>query len=509
MIKTVVTKVYTVAFQGVQANEVLVEAQLSPGLPAFNIVGLADKAVNESKERIKACFQSLGFSMPCQRITINLAPADLQKEGSHYDLPIALALMGEMGLIHKDDLEHYTILGEIRLDGTLSNILGVLPATVHALEKNRGIIIPKSCFNEARWAGSQDVIAADNIIEIINHFKGTQVLQLSLSTPKIPKQKYFAKDLADVKKQYHAKRALEIAAAGGHNLLLIGPPGSGKSMLASRLPSILPDLTPKEALQVTMLHSLCGILPKEGIVFHRPYRDPHHSASLPAMVGGVAKTKPGEISLAHHGVLFLDELPEFSRQTLEALRQPLETHEILVARANHHITYPANIQLIAAMNPCRCGFFGDEEKQCNRVPICAQDYQNKISGPLLDRFDLIVYVYSLKKEDLQNITSFHDEKSHIVIERVKKARLEQKNRFKDETKLNKHIDANEILDILNITSEGKELIDNAIEKYSLSTRGYHKIMRVARTIADLDHSAQTTEKHIFEALSFRQIHQTL
>ena len=276
-------------------------------------------------------------------------------------------------------------------------------------------------------------------------------------------------------------------------------------MLASRLPTILPNLTSKEALEVTMLHSLCGLLPNEGLITKKPYRDPHHSASLPAMIGGGAKIKPGEISLAHCGVLFMDEFPEFPRQTLEALRQPLETSEVLIARANYHVTYPANIQLIAAMNPCRCGFFGDQEKQCNRAPACAQDYQKKISGPLLDRFDLVVHVNALKKEDIKNLSNYDGEKSSDVLKRVEKARKIQQKRFNNAEKLNKSIDNKELHDLINITKEAKIVLDNALEKLSLSARGYYRMMRVSRTISDLDASNDIKEKHVYEALSFRQI----
>lgn len=503
-----ISKVFTVAFEGVKANIVTVETQFSPGLPSFTIVGLANKAVSESKERIRACFQTLGFSLPCQRITVNLAPADLQKEGSHYDLPIALGLMAALGIIDKFELEKYLVLGEIRLDGTIAVITGVLPAAIKANESDQGIIIPKGCAKEATWAGDIPILAADNIMQIVNHFKGKQVLSQPEPIKKMTNDKKNG-DFQEIKGQSQAKRAMEIAAAGGHNLLLIGPPGSGKSMLAARLPSILPDLSPREALDVTMLHSLCGLVPESGLVTIRPYRAPHHSASLPAMVGGGTKAKPGEISLSHHGVLFLDEMPEFNRQTLEALRQPLETNEINVARVNNHITYPANIQLIAAMNPCRCGFYGQEEKQCHRVPACAKDYQSKISGPLLDRFDIILHVHPVKVEDLKNPNIICGESSAIIAERVQTARTRQheRNRMSIDTfgVLNSNLEGKSLYEFINLTSNAKIILDKALDKLNLSARGYHRIMRVARTIADLDKSECTDHPHIAEALSYRQM----
>lgn len=504
-----ISKVYTVAFEGVSANIVTVETQFSPGLPSFAIVGLANKAVSESKERIRACFQTLGFSLLCQCITVNLAPADLQKEGSHYDLPIALGLMSALGIIDRLELEKYIVLGEIRLDGTIAAVTGVLPAAIKASENDQGIIIPKACSKEAAWAGDVPILAADNIMQIVNHFKGKQVLSQPEPVKMLSSDKKHG-DFQEIKGQAQAKRAVEIAAAGGHNLLLIGPPGSGKSMLAARLPSILPDLSTREALDVTMLHSLCGLVPENGLVTARPYRAPHHSASLPAMVGGGSKAKPGEISLSHHGVLFLDEMPEFNRQTLEALRQPLETNEIAVARVNNHVTYPANIQLIAAMNPCRCGFYGQEEKQCHRAPTCAKDYQSKISGPLLDRFDIILNVQPVKAEDLKNPNIICGESSAVIAERVNIARALQnkRNRTSPDTShgvLNTNLDGKSLYEQLKLTPNAKIILDKALDKLGLSARGYHRIMRVARTIADLDQSENTDHPHIAEALSYRQM----
>lgn len=502
---TLISKVYTVAFEGLDVHPVTVETQLSPGLPNFFIVGLANKAVSESRERIRACFQTMGLSLPCQRITVNLAPADMEKDGSHYDLPIALGLMAALGILDRLVLEHYTVMGEIRLDGTISHVNGVLPAAIHALEHGRGIIVPRDSAHEAAWAGNIEVLAPENILQVINHFKGTQVLKQP-DTLRAFNQIKAKGNFQDIKGQSTAKRAMEIAAAGGHNLLLIGPPGSGKSLLTSRLPTILPDLTPKEALEVTMLHSLCGLVPETGLITTRPYRNPHHSASLPAMVGGGVKAKPGEISLAHHGVLFLDEIPEFNRQTLESLRQPLETNEIVVARANSHVTYPANIQLVAAMNPCRCGFFGNELKQCNKAPLCAKEYQSKLSGPLLDRFDLVLKVQAVKPEDLKNPEISCGEASSDIAMRVEKARLLQRNRNKTDTVdgvLNTDLEGKILYENIKLTEEAKSLLDKALEKLGLSARGYHRVMRVARTIADLDGSEMTDYKHLAEALSYR------
>ncbi|MDP2193082.1 MAG: YifB family Mg chelatase-like AAA ATPase, partial [Alphaproteobacteria bacterium] len=501
------SKIYTVAFEGVKANTVTVETQFSPGLPSFAIVGLANKAVSESRERIRACFQTLGFALPCQRITVNLAPADLQKDGSHYDLPIALGIMAALNIIDRFELEKYIVLGEIRLDGTIAAITGTLPAAIQASANNLGIIIPKDCAKEATWAGDLPILAAENIMQIVNHFKGRQLLSQPEPTPLSGSKNHYG-DFQEIKGQTQAKRAAEIAAAGGHNLLLVGPPGAGKSMLASRIPSILPDLTPQEALEVTILHSLCGLVPENGLVTTRPYRAPHHSASLPAMVGGGSKAKPGEISLSHHGVLFLDELPEFHRQTLESLRQPLETHEIAVSRVNNHITYPANIQLIAAMNPCRCGYYGQEEKHCHRVPSCAREYQSKISGPLIDRFDMILYIQPVSMEDLRNPQSLSQgEESALIAQRVADARNIQAQRTADTDQkhiiLNARLSGKMLEQHLHLTDSAKLLLDKALEKLGLSARGYHRVMRVARTIADLGQSHQTDHVHIAEALSYR------
>lgn len=500
------SRLNTVAFQGVDVITIDVQAQISSGMNRFTIVGLPDKAVAESRERVYAAFHAMGLSLPFQKITINLAPADVQKEGSHYDLPIALGLLAAMRLIPSDSLTDYIALGELSLDSRLAAVSGVLPAAIHAASLDKGIICPKMCGGEAAWAGDIPILAAESLLSLVNHFKGTQVL--SPPQPLIEEensQKIL--DLRDVKGQETAKRALEVAAAGGHNLLMLGPPGAGKSMLASRLPGILPPLTPAEALEVTMIHSLAGKLNEGKLIRTRPFRDPHHSASMPALVGGGLRAQPGEVSIAHHGVLFLDELPEFARGTLEALRQPLESGKAVVSRANAHATYPSRFQLIAAMNPCRCGYLSDVSRSCSRAPKCAQDYQSKISGPLFDRIDLHVEVEEVSAEDLSLPST--GEKSLLVAERVKRARDIQEKRYQtlgESIRLNAHADG-ELLDhVAALDEAGQALLKKAATSFKLSARGYRRVLRVARTLADMAGVEAVLSEHIAEALSYRRLH---
>lgn len=497
-----VVRINTVAFQGVEVIDVNVQVQISSGLPAFQIVGLPDKAVGESRERVRAALHAIGLSLPAKRITVNMAPADVLKEGSHFDLPIALGLLAAMDVFPREELEEYLVLGELALDGAISRVAGVLPAAMHASAKNLGVICPVSCGGEAAWAGECKILAPHNLVALCNHFKGTQVLRPP--SPKLGEPMGPQPDLRDVKGQESAKRALEVAAAGGHNLLMVGPPGAGKSMLAARLPGILPPLTPSEALEISMIHSVAGELGEGGLIQQRPFRDPHHSASPVSIIGGGQRAKPGEISLAHNGVLFLDELPEFARAVLESLRQPIETGRALVSRANYHVTFPARFQLVAAMNPCRCGYIDDPALACARVPRCAGEYQSKISGPIFDRFDLHIDVPAVSAADLSLPPP--SENSATVAARVATARNIQAQRFKDMEGIytNARIDGEALEKIARPDQAGQKLLGEAVERMKLSARGYHRILRVARTLADLEGSESVTRGHIAEALGYRR-----
>src|SRR5256885_3522463 len=388
-----VQRVTTVAFEGIGARAFDVRGRVAPGVPAFHVVGLADKAVSEARERVRSALIASGLALPARRITVNLAPADLPKEGSHYDLPIALGLMGAIGAIPHDAVNGFTVLGELFLDGSISAVAGVLPAAIGANARGEGLICPAACGPEAAWASpDMEILAATSLIQLANHFKGTQVL--NRPQPKIREIDGVPLDLKDIKGQESAKRALEVAAAGGHNILMIGPPGAGKSMLAARLPSILPPLSPPELLEVSMIASVAVVIAEGALTNARPFRAPHHSASMPALVGGGLRAKPGEISLAHHGVLFLDEFPEFQPAVLDSLRQPLEAGDVTIVRANYRVTYPARFMLVAAMNPCRCGKASDPGFSCRRGQNtrCAAEYQGRLSGPLIDRIDLHIEV---------------------------------------------------------------------------------------------------------------------
>lgn len=495
------TQTYTVAFDGVEARIVEVQCAVAQGLPSFSLVGLPDKAVSEARERVRAALGSLGIALPSKKITVNLSPADLPKEGSHFDLPIALAVLAAIEVIPRDDIASTVSLGELALDGRLVPVLGALPAALAAAEENRVLLCPKACGAEAAWVGATPVLGARTLLDVMRHFTGQA--PLAPATPGEVTAPPALRDLRDVKGQERAKRALEIAAAGRHHLFMVGTPGSGKSMLAARMAGILPPLTAAEALETSMIHSLSGLLDEGGISRARPFRDPHHTASMAAIVGGGRGAKPGEVSLAHNGVLFLDELPEFSRAVLETLRQPIETGEIAVARANAHVRYPCRFLLVAAANPCRCGYLTDPARACARVPTCGEDYLGRISGPLMDRFDLRVEVPPVAFTDLELPST--GESSATVAARVAAARAIQAERFAGHEGVRVNADAEGRLleEIAAPDAEGRALIALVADKFGLSARGYHRILRVARTIADLAGAPVVSRPHIAEAVSFR------
>ncbi|MCH7629118.1 MAG: YifB family Mg chelatase-like AAA ATPase [Proteobacteria bacterium] len=496
-----VALVSTVAYLGLEARSVEVQCQIAPGVPAFRVVGLPDKAVGESRERVHSALAALGLALPPKRITVNLAPADLPKEGSHYDLPIALALLAAMGVVDREALADLVAVGELALDGRVIASPGVLLAALHASTANKGLICPAAQGTEAAWASGIEVIAAPDLVGLLNHLKGTQRLAPPAAGEAEPPRRMA--DLRQVKGQEVARRALEIAAAGGHNLLMVGPPGAGKSLLASCLPGILPDLTASEALEVSMVASVAGLLEDGRISRARPFRAPHHSASMAALTGGGLRVRPGEVSLAHLGVLFLDELPEFQRAVLDSLRQPLETGEVTVARANAHVTFPARVQLIAAMNPCRCGHLGDPALGCSRAPRCAGDYQAKVSGPLLDRIDLHVEVDAVSAADLALPPPA--EGSAEVAARVAAVRAVQTRRLEGTGRRNNAELDGDLLDRFATPDEpARRLLAQAAETMRLSARGYTRILRVSRTIADMAGAQTVGRSQIAEALSYRR-----